>query len=107
MMMRAEFSGNSVTLRFTIERLDMSIVRALREEVRAHLTGRPNPVLVDMANVTYMDSSGMGTLKLLMDDIQAYGGQMILANINQPQMMLLKLSKLDSYFKFQETQTPE
>lgn len=85
----------------------MSIVRALREEVRAHLTGRPNPVLVDMANVTYMDSSGMGTLKLLMDDISAYGGQMILANINQPQMMLLKLSKLDAYFKFQEPQNPE
>jgi len=83
----------------------MSVVRALREEARAHITGRPTPVKIDMSNVTYMDSSGMGTLKLLMDDIKGYGGEMILVNINQPQMMLLKLSKLDTYFRFEEKET--
>jgi anti-anti-sigma regulatory factor len=37
-----------------------------------------------------------------MDDVTAYGGQLVLRKINQPQMMLLKLSKLDSYFQFEE-----
>ncbi len=102
MMTKAEFSGNTLHLSFHVERLDMSMVRALRDEVRGHLVGRPSPVFVDMSNVTYMDSSGMGTLKLIMDDVTAYGGQLVLRKINQPQMMLLKLSKLDSYFQFEE-----
>ncbi len=100
MMTRASFSGNSLNLTFTVERLDMSMVRALRDEVRSHLAGKPDPVFVDMSPITYMDSSGMGTLKLIMDDVKAYGGQMVLQRINQPQMMLLKLSKLDTYFQF-------
>lgn len=103
-MTKAEFSGNSVTIRFLIERFDMNVVRAVREEVLSYLNGKPTPVWIDLSTISYMDSSGMGTLKMLQDSVRNYGGQMILANINQPQMMLLKLSRLDTYFQFSESQ---
>lgn len=104
MMTKAEFSGNSLTVRFLIERLDMNVVRAVREEVLSYLNGKPSPVWVDMGNIAYMDSSGMGTLKMIQDHVRGYEGQMILSRINQPQMMLLKLSRLDTYFQFEEAE---
>ncbi len=107
MMTKAEFSGNSLTVRFLIERLDMNVVRSVREEILGYLNGKPSPVWVDMSNIAYMDSSGMGTLKMLQDAVRNYEGQMVLSKINQPQMMLLKLSRLDTYFQFEEAQNPD
>jgi len=107
MMTKAEFSGNTLTVRFLIERLDMNVVRAVREEVIGYLNGKPSPVWIDMSNIAYMDSSGMGTLKMLQDHVRGYEGQLILSKINQPQMMLLKLSRLDTYFQFEEAQKPD
>ena len=49
----------------------------------------------------------MGTLKMLQDAVRNYEGQMVLSKINQPQMMLLKLSRLDTYFQFEEAQNPD
>jgi len=104
-MVSAQFRGSSVILRLDVQRIEMTNVRTIREEVRSNLSGRPSPVWLDLSNTTLLDSSGIGTLKLLSDEVKEYGGQLILLNMNKPQIMMLKLSKLDSLFQFEENRT--
>jgi len=56
-----------------------------------------------MSHVTFLDSSGIGTLQMLCEEVKAYGGEIFLLNVNETQMKLLKLSRLDRLFSFERS----
>lgn len=90
---------NGKIVRIEVPRVDMSISRKFREEIQAILQEKPNLVILDFEKTDYLDSSALGSLVSIMRDTKAYGGDLRLVNLNQTLRTLLKLSKLDAFFK--------
>jgi anti-anti-sigma factor len=57
---------------------------------------------VDVAEVTFIDSSGVGALVAVRNAASASGGSLVLRNLSQPVRRLLELSGLVSSFSIEE-----
>ncbi|HYO84518.1 MAG TPA: STAS domain-containing protein [Bryobacteraceae bacterium] len=80
-------------------------VAALRERIRELCeNGNPNIVL-DLAGVDYIDSTGLGGLVISFTSLRKSGGSLKLLNLNQRNIELLVLTKLTTVFEiFDEEQ---
>lgn len=56
-------------------------------------------ILVDLQDVTFMDSSGLGTLVVALKAVRAKGGKMFLCSVNDQVKMLFELTSMGSVFK--------
>src|SRR5438552_2259881 len=70
---------------------------ALRDTVKALLT-QPRNVILNLANVTYIDSGGLGTLVGLYTSARTAGGSVKLACLNNRVIDLLQITKLVTVF---------
>lgn len=55
-------------------------------------------IVVDLAQVTYLDSSGLATLLESLKNLKEYEGKMQLANVPERILKVLSLMKLDLIF---------
>lgn len=79
--------------------LDKSKGKQLRQQINHSIKQQAKIVLIDMKNVTYMDSSGLKALTLIRKMLGATGGKLFLTSINEPVQILLELTSLDSVFE--------
>src|SRR5437868_6349646 len=74
------------------------------ETLRATLEGvKKQNVILEMSEVPYMDSAGLGVLLNGQMNAQKDGGQVILAGLTRRVRDLLQLTKTDSLFRIYET----
>ena len=59
---------------------------------------RPERIILDLARVGYMDSSGVGTLVWVYRQVQGYGGSLVLAGMNEKVRAVLEITQLDQFF---------
>lgn len=59
----------------------------------------PPKLVLDMAQIEYMDSSFIGALVAGLKNVLSKGGEMALININNDVMALFELTRLDKVFK--------
>lgn len=78
--------------------LHMYHIPDFKEIMLKALIERPRRVIFDLEQVQYLDSSAMGAFFQIHKDIMAYGGRMILVNVNQTIRMVFKLTKSDQFF---------
>jgi anti-sigma B factor antagonist len=76
----------------------------LRDSIREALSGEHKNILLNLANVSYIDSSGLGQLIGSYATITDRGGQMKLLNLQKKVVDLLQITKLLTVF---ETYTDE
>ena len=72
-------------------------------EVLQDCLGKGAAIVVDLANVTYIDSSGVASL---VETVQAARGKKIdfkLAAVSEASLRVLKLARLDSVFEICDT----
>jgi anti-sigma B factor antagonist len=78
---------------------------ALRDNVRSAMSQNSN-VILNLGEVTYIDSGGLGTLVSLYTTSRNVGGALKLANLTQRVGDLLQVTKLVSVFEtFQDEQS--
>ena len=70
----------------------------LRELVRDQLTKGNKRVLINLADVTYIDSSGIGELVSAYTAVSNQGGQLKLLNLTKKVHDLLQITKLYTVF---------
>src|SRR5215471_17841188 len=75
--------------------LSPEVAVSLREIV-AH---KPKRVVVDLAKVTYFDSSGLAVLVRGMQDTQEYGGEFSLAAMQENLRPIFEIACLDQIFQ--------
>ncbi len=75
---------------------------AIRQHVKDLLSEQPNIVL-NLAQVTYVDSSGVGTLMSLYTSAQAAHGSIKLAGLTTRVRDLLQITKLVTIFEIYDT----
>ena len=72
---------------------------ALRTTIRELVQGGSRKIVLNMADVTYMDSSGLGELIAAHTTVTTAGGEIKLLNLARRVHDLLKLTKLYTVFE--------
>jgi anti-sigma B factor antagonist len=75
---------------------------ALRETLRDMVAKNQNKILLNLADVTYIDSSGIGELVSGYTTVTNTGGQLKLLNLNKRVKDLLQITKLYTVFEVKE-----
>lgn len=71
----------------------------LRRDVGDIISSGINIVLIDLQNVEFIDSSGLGALVATMQTVKAAGGKLFVCSANEQVKMLFKLTKMERIFK--------
>lgn len=79
--------------------VDITSSPELRGELKAALDRKIPRIVVDMGDVTFVDSSGLATLIEALQRTQAYEGQVVLCNLSQAVLGVFELANLDHIFK--------
>jgi len=72
---------------------------ALRRGIRELVDGGSRKIVLDMAEVDYMDSSGLGELFASHTTVRSVGGQLKLLNVSPRVRELLAMMRIDSLFE--------
>ena len=70
-----------------------------RQQIESTITGGSRRLLINLAKVNYMDSSGLGELISGYTQMQRVGGQMKLLNLSKRLNQLLVITKLITVFE--------
>lgn len=84
--------------------VDLYNVSELKKALFSITDGNFTSVVVDMKNVNYMDSSGIGALVAGQKKMKAHGGKFALINIHDDVLNILKLATLDKFFQIYESE---
>ena len=79
--------------------LDGTKTAQFRKEINELLQKNTQIILVDLKNVTFMDSSGLGTLVLSLKTVRDAGSQLCLCSINDQIKMLFELTSMEKVFQ--------
>lgn len=82
--------------------VDLYNVSELKKALFSVTDGSNPSVIVDMKNVNYMDSSGIGALVAGQKKMKAHSGKFALMNIHEDVLNILKLATLDKFFTIYE-----
>jgi anti-sigma B factor antagonist len=66
--------------------------------------GEVQSLIIDMANVNYIDSSGVGALVAAQKKMKTSGGKFGLMSLTEDVLNILKLATLDQFFKIYESE---
>ena len=77
----------------------------LRETVRDLLSKGEKKILLNLGNVTYIDSSGIGELVSAFTSVRNQGGELKLLNLTKKVHDLLQITKLYTVFDIKDDET--
>lgn len=89
------YSLNDVIVLKLIGRVESYSTALLRKEIDSITIQQPSHIIIDLANVSFMDSSGLAILVYGMNQCRKGGGNFCLCNPTQPIRMILELTRLD------------
>jgi anti-sigma B factor antagonist len=94
---------NGVTVLAPTGRLDVAGAPALREAIGEAVKSGPNKVVIDMEGVSFVDSTGLGSVIAALKQIRSGQGELRLAAPNQQVRVVLELTTLDRVFPYYAT----
>ncbi len=80
-------------------RLTVGESAALREKVNELIASSRFQVVMDLSNLDYIDSTGLGNLVIYYTSLKKQGGALKLVNLNKRNIELLLLTKLHTVFE--------
>ena len=102
MQVKKEGVGDAVVL--AVEgSVDIYSSPELRGELKVVLDKKAPRVVVDLAGVTFVDSSGLATLIEALQKTKAYDGRLLLCNLTKTVLGVFQLANLDHIFQIKET----
>ncbi len=72
---------------------------SLREKIKSAVAGGEKKILLNMKDVSYIDSSGLGTLVGSLGTVQGGEGQMKLVNLSTMVHDVIRITKLHMVFE--------
>ncbi len=74
----------------------------IRGQVNSALAGGATTLLMDLKDVTFVDSSGLGTLVSVLKKVRSQDCEMYVCSINPQVKMLFELTSMDRVFEIFE-----
>ena len=84
--------------------LDFQTVSDLRNELQKLSVRKVPKILVDLKDVSYIDSSGLAAFVEFHQQIKKYGGKTAFFNLSEGVRNVFRISKLDSVFPLAPTE---
>lgn len=101
-MLHVSQSGGVVTVSFDAgSKLNIVAVPDVKKEFAKIAKEASSKVVLDLSNLTYIDSSGVGALLSLLRTCRERGCQLVLTKPQPSVMELFNLLQLESIFQFQ------
>ncbi|WP_035985835.1 STAS domain-containing protein [Leptolyngbya sp. KIOST-1] len=82
--------------------LDSTKAEEFRQSVEDMLQNGADIILVDLKDITFIDSSGLGTLVVLLKKIRGMNRSLCICSINDQVRMLFELTSMDRVFEIYE-----
>ncbi len=95
-----EIRGTSVVVKVLSHEVDMYNVPEMRAQMADILDEKPAKVIIDFSQTGHLDSSALGLLFRTKQQIDGYGGKMILTGIRESLEMLIQVTRSDKVFAF-------
>lgn len=83
--------------------LDSTKATQFRQQAQELISKGEKLILIDLKKVSFMDSSGLGALVLILKTIQANEGRLFLMSINDQVKMLFELTNMTQMFEIVES----
>lgn len=93
----------SATLFIVEGQVDMHTSPELRGHLRGALVNRASPLVVDLTDVAFIDSSGLATLIEALQAVGKYGGKLRLCGLSPEVRKLFDLAQLSTIFDLRDT----
>ena len=71
----------------------------IKRELQEATQAQPARLLIDLSDVSYIDSSGLAVLLNGMQNVEAYGGKLFLVGPSDSVRAIFETSKLDQVFR--------
>ena len=78
--------------------VDLRTSPQLRTLLLQVIEKQPQRLIIDLAGVSYMDSSGVGTMVEIKRLVERKGGQVVLANLQPRVRAVFEITQLDKFF---------
>src|ERR1051325_11522408 len=79
--------------------IDLHVSPSVTASLNAMIDKKPRRLVVDLSEVTYIDSAGLAALIEAMQKMEAYGGKFLLAGLPETGRSLFEISRLDQVFQ--------
>jgi anti-sigma B factor antagonist len=79
--------------------IDFHLSSEVADSLRAIVASHPARVIVDLAKVTYVDSSGLAALIVAMHNTRRYGGEFLLVGMQESVRPIFETACLDQVFR--------
>ncbi len=80
-------------------RLDAESYYGVRNEVMALANTKPDVLVMDLENIDFIDSRGLGLLVTILKTMRVMGGKLVLCSVGEQVQILLKLTSTESLFE--------
>ena len=97
MAISSTIQGDVQIVTVTGDRIDAAIAIQFKEQMRAETEGGPTRVILDLSQVDFIDSSGLGAIVAAMKQLES-GRRMDLANLTPMVEKVFRLTRMDTVF---------
>lgn len=103
-MQIATYNKNNIFIINLIGEVDLYNTSKIKETVNAAVSSGYKKIIVNMNEVTYIDSTGIGTLISIRQILADISGELRLINIKDSVKKIFELTKLDYLFKIMNSE---
>ena len=79
--------------------IDLHVSPRIAATLIAAVKEKPRNLIVDLAKVSYIDSSGLAVLIEAMQSVEKYGGKFALAGLQENVKPIFEIARLDQVFR--------
>jgi anti-sigma B factor antagonist len=79
--------------------IDLHVSPVITASLNAIIEKKPDRLVIDLSDVSYIDSAGLAALIQAMQRVEAYGGKFLLAGLQETVRSIFEISRLDQVFQ--------
>ena len=79
--------------------IDLHVTPSVTASLNEIINKKPERMVVDLSDVSYIDSAGQAALIEAMQKVEGYGGKFMLAGLQETVRSIFEISRLDQVFQ--------
>jgi anti-sigma B factor antagonist len=79
--------------------IDLHVSPVITASLNAMIDKKPDRLVIDLSDVSYIDSAGLAALIQAMQKVEGYGGKFLLAGLQETVRSIFEISRLDQVFQ--------
>src|SRR5437762_13976112 len=79
--------------------IDLHVSPVVTASLTAMIEKKPERMVIDLSEVSYIDSAGLAALIQAMQKVEGYGGKFLLAGLQETVRSIFEISRLDQVFQ--------